>query len=116
MMMASPTAASAAATVITKKAKSWPSIAPAWRDAATEATLSALSITSMLIRITRAERRSSTPTSPITNRMALTSRTAPVWIMSVRLPADHEDRADHRHQQEQAGDLEGIEVVGEEEP
>src|ERR671935_2100020 len=72
--IASPTTASAAATVIDMRAKSWPSMFWSWRANATSARLAALSMSSIEIRITSGLRRISTPAAPRPKRRALRSR------------------------------------------
>ena len=56
-MMASPTAASAAATVITKKTITCPSIEPRLRANATKLRLTAFSISSIAMKMTITLRR-----------------------------------------------------------
>src|SRR5207302_1469401 len=72
--IASPTTASAAATVIDISANSWPSRFCTWRENVTSVRLAALSISSIEIRITSGLRRTSTPTAPSVNRIALSSK------------------------------------------
>src|SRR5690348_12222642 len=72
--IARPTTASAAATVMDIRANSWPSMFCSCRENVTSARLAALSISSMQMRMTRGLRRTSTPTAPSTNRIALSSR------------------------------------------
>jgi hypothetical protein len=71
-MMAKPTAASAAATTIMKIAKTCPvsNSGTIYREKATIAIFTALSIISIDIRITMALRLARAPYSPIENRMA----------------------------------------------
>jgi len=71
-MMAKPTAASAAATTIMKITKTCPvsRSGTIYREKATIAILTALSIISIDIRITMALRLARAPYSPIENRMA----------------------------------------------
>jgi len=71
-MMAKPTAASAAATTIMKITKTCPvsNSGTIYREKATIAILTALSIISIDIRITMALRLARAPYSPIENRMA----------------------------------------------
>src|SRR5207248_4923007 len=72
--IASPTTASAAATVIDISAKSWPSMLSSCREKATRARFAALSISSIEIRMTSGLRRTKTPAAPSTNRTALRRR------------------------------------------
>src|SRR5713101_8373724 len=72
--IASPTTASAAATVIDMSANSWPSRFWSWREKATSVRLAALSISSMQIRMISGLRRTSTPTVPRMNRTAARRR------------------------------------------
>jgi len=67
--IASPTTTSAAATTITKNAITWPSTRPCRRAKATNARLTAFSISSIHMKMTIALRRARTPTAPITNRI-----------------------------------------------
>src|SRR5205807_3657879 len=72
--IASPTTASAAATVIDISANSWPSRFCSWRANVTRVRLAALSISSIEIRITSGLRRTRTPTAPSPKSTALSSR------------------------------------------
>ncbi len=69
-MIASPTAASAAATVITKNTITCPSIEPLVRAKATNARLTAFSMSSIAMKMTMTLRRTSTPKAPIANSTA----------------------------------------------
>src|SRR3989304_5250679 len=73
---ASPTAASAAATVITMKAKIPPAASPRYEPAATNATFTPFSISSTLIRMMSTFLPATTPTTPMPNRIAERSRYA----------------------------------------
>jgi len=73
MMIASPTAASAAATAITKNTRICPSI-PCARENATSEMFTAFSINSMDMNTMIALRWSKTPITPMLNRIALTMR------------------------------------------
>ena len=73
-MIASPTATSAAATDMTKKTMICPSMPPKWRASATNDRLTALSMSSIAMNMTMMFRRSSTPVTPIVNRMPLRMR------------------------------------------
>jgi hypothetical protein len=72
--MPRPTTTSAAATAITKKARTWPSRAPLVLAKVTNDRLTAFSISSMHMNTTMALRRISTPATPMPNRMAESSR------------------------------------------
>src|ERR1043166_484662 len=73
-MIARPTAASAAATVITKNTITWPSIDWRWRATATNARFAAFSITSIDMNMTITLRRSATPVAPIAKRIPESAR------------------------------------------
>src|SRR6185312_11201220 len=73
-MMARPTAASAAATTITKKVNRWPATCLCWFAKVTKLRLTALSISSMHMKIVIILRRKINPATPITNRTALSAR------------------------------------------
>src|SRR5207249_42684 len=73
-MIARPTAASAAATVITKKTITCPSIEPRLRASATKVRLTAFSMSSIAMKMTMTLRRMSTPVVPIANSTALSPR------------------------------------------
>ncbi len=70
MTMARPTAASAAATVMTKNTMIWPSTAPSARPNATNVRFTAFSMISIDSRIVIRLRRTNTPAAPIANRIA----------------------------------------------
>src|SRR2546430_2177221 len=70
MMIPSPTAASAAATVITMKTKSWPVTSRKKLENATNVRFTALSISSMHMNIEITLRLIITPTTPIVNSTA----------------------------------------------
>jgi len=72
IIMAKPTAASAAATIMTKMAKTCPvsSKGTTYREKATMAMLTPTSMISMDIRITMALRFAKAPYRPIEKRMA----------------------------------------------
>src|SRR3954470_13836921 len=102
MMIARPTAASAAATVMTKKTKTWPATPYVWANA-TKDRFTALSISSTHMKMMIAFRRVSTPTTPIANSTAeKKSDSASIGVSS----SGQRDRADDRRQQQYAGDLE----------
>src|SRR5712692_7883575 len=72
--IASPTTASAAATVMDMSANSWPSRFCSCREKVTSARFAALSISSIEIRMTSGLRLTSTPAVPRMNKIALRSR------------------------------------------
>jgi len=74
MMIANPTAASAAATVITRKTKTWASSEPNSREKATKAKLTAFSINSMDMNMISIFRLSNTPKTPMVKSTALNIR------------------------------------------
>src|SRR2546426_9177817 len=82
-MIARPTAASAAATAITKNTKICPAT-PSDCASATNARFAALSISSTHIKMTMALRRSSTPATPSANSTAETPSDGPRSIQSFR--------------------------------
>ena len=127
MMIANPTAASAAATVITNNTKTWPAN-PYSRENAMNVRFTALSINSTHMNTMIALRRVSTPITPMVKRSAEKNSASTTMShhfvgnvgRAVRLlglvfastATDHHS-ADHRRQQEHAGHLEGEEIVGE---
>src|SRR5512146_3321756 len=119
MRIASPTAASAAATVITMKANTEPVGSPKYDPTAMKATLTALSMISTLMMMMSAFLRATTPTTPIPNRMPESSRYADGSIIRFS-PSDlllrQRDGPDHRPQQQHRGDLEREQVSGEQRP
>ena len=72
--MANPTAASAAATAMTKKAKSTPSMDWRKRERVTNVRLTELSINSMHMKTTIALRRVKAPITPMVKRIPLRTR------------------------------------------
>src|SRR3954464_13185899 len=121
MMMARPTAASAAAWVMMKM----PNICPAssWsetmkRENATNSTVTPLSMSSMLSRMPMALRRDNTPYMPSENRMLPRTRKCrrPGTRNSISVfPRDH-DGADQRHGQQQRGNFEGQHIARQHQP
>src|ERR1043166_718490 len=111
MMIASPTAASAAATVMTRNTNTWPPT-PYWRAKATNARLTAFSISSTHMKTMIALRRVSTPTTPIVNRTAEKNRDSP----TIGSPSSQDHGADDGRGEEHAGDLEGEQIVAEQRP
>src|SRR6266850_1834650 len=100
-MMASPTAASAAATAITKKTNTCPPT-PRRCARATKVRFTALSISSTHMKITMALRRSSTPATPSVNSTAEMARAGPRSTLEFSLGEHH--RADDRGEEEQHHD------------
>ena len=74
MTIARPTAASAAATVMTKNTMIWPSAVPSARPNATNVRLTAFSMISIDSRIVIRLRRRNTPAVPMVNRTADSTR------------------------------------------
>src|SRR5579862_8947431 len=109
MMRPSPTAASAAASVMMKMANACPSADPTRRENATRLMFTAFSINSMDIKIMITFRRVTTPIAPIVNSTMPSHRYWLVEIISV--PASsyfllgHHHRADHGHQQQDRRDF-----------
>src|SRR5512145_2282350 len=117
---ARPTAASAAATVTTMKAKTPPAASPRYEPADTNATFTPFSISSTLIRMMSTFLRATTPTTPMQNRIAERSRYAddsiiPSPALSYLLLRQG-DRPDHGGEEQHRGDLEREQVVGEQRP
>src|SRR4029453_12935418 len=108
-MIASPTAASAAATVITKKTITCPPIEPRLRASATNVRFTAFSMSSIAMKITRMFRRTSTPAGPIANSTALRPRYQESGVGIPLLPRER-DRADDRDEEEEGRELERHEV------
>src|SRR5262249_32995725 len=86
-MIASPTAASAAATAMTKNTITWPSRERRLRASATKLRLTAFSRSSTAMKITMRLRRVSTPTVPMANRMALSARYHEVGVAPTLTPS-----------------------------
>src|SRR3989304_3568731 len=101
VMIARPTATSPAAPVIKKKAKTCPAGEGRKRARATKLRLTALSISSMDMKMTRALRRVATPTTPTAKRKALKKRYAHRGTMGLLQPPFGEDhRPDHGREQD----------------
>src|SRR5215467_6033018 len=113
MMMARPTAASAAATVITKNTNTWPA-APYACANAMNVRFTAFSISSTHMKTMIAFRRMSTPKTPITNSTAEKNRDSASMFLSALLAEDH--GADDRRQEQDARNLERQQVLIEERP
>src|SRR5881392_975160 len=109
MMIASPTAASAAATVITKKTNTCPAT-PCTCANATNARLTALSISSTHMKMMIALRRVSTPTTPIVNNTAEKNSDS----LNIGSPTSQDHCTHDRSEQQHARQLEGQQVVREE--
>src|SRR6266496_241306 len=102
-MMARPTAASAAATAITKNTNTCPPT-PSRCASAMKVRFTALSISSTHMKITMALRRSSTPATPSVNRTAEMLSAGPRSMLELPLRQHH--RADDGGEEQQARDLE----------
>src|SRR5215510_8457031 len=111
MMIARPTAASAAATVITKKTNTCPATPYACANA-TKLRFTALSISSTHMNTMIAFRRISTPNTPITKSTAEKKRDSASTFLSALLAQDH--GADDGSEQQNAGHLEREQVLVEE--
>src|SRR5581483_4434248 len=114
-MIARPTAASAAATVITKNTITCPSVEARLRANATKVRFTAFSMSSIAMKMTMMFRRTSTPSAPITNSTAERTRyqesgVGPTSALLLR----ERHRAHDRHEKEDRRELEGQEVVREE--
>src|SRR6266545_3364119 len=113
-MMARPTATSAAATHRTKKTSACPSIEP-WRwPKATNARLAALSMISMDMKMTSGLRRTSTPRTPMTNSTAESPTYQEVGTILRRSPLGQGNHAHQGREEQDRGDFERIQIVGEE--
>src|SRR3954471_19104223 len=109
-MMARPTAASAAATVMTKNTNTCPATPYVWANA-TNVRFTALSISSTHMKMMIALRRVSTPMTPIVNSTTEKNSDS----ASIDTPGSREcHRADDRGEQQHAGDLERQQVFVEE--
>src|SRR5512133_1692139 len=121
-----PTTTSEAATAITASAKICPVSSPWWRANVISARFAPLSMISSESRTISGLRRSSTPSAPVENRKAATTRyQATSGPCTGLLPAFHEratrvrvraedDGADGRDEQHDRRDLERQQVVGQE--
>src|SRR5687768_2993038 len=110
MMIASPTAASAAATVITNTTNTCPSM-PYTLLSATNVRFTALSISSTHMKMMIAFRRTSTPMAPMVNSTADNARDS-ASIDS--FPPTSDDGADDRDEQHDARQFEREQVLVEE--
>src|SRR3954465_1843397 len=113
MMIARPTAASAAATVITKKTNPGPATPYACANA-TKLRFTALSISSMHMNTMIALRRISTPNTPIVNSTA-EKKSASAGIVFASLPTQNHSAYDGGEQQH-ARHLEREEIFVEQRP
>src|SRR5712671_2636497 len=109
-MMARPTAASAAATAMTKKTKTCPPTPRFWASA-TNVRLTALSMSSTHMKITIALRRRSTPSTPSVKRTAEMASAGLRSILELSLRQHH--GADDRGKEQDTRDLERNEVGSE---
>src|ERR1051325_3310932 len=114
MMIARPTAASAAATVITKKTKTCPAT-PYTCANATKLRFTALSISSTHMKMMIAFRRVSTPTTPITNSTA-EKKSDSASIGFLLASACQGDGTHDGGEQQDAGEFEGEQILVEERP
>src|SRR4051812_43813710 len=106
MMIASPTAASAAATVITKNTNTCPATPYACANA-TKLRFTALSMSSTHMNTMIALRRISTPNTPIVNSTAeKNSASANMWLVSFASLFTQHHRADDRGEEQDARHLE----------
>src|SRR6266446_10222826 len=108
--MARPTAASAAATAITKKTKTCPPM-PRVCASATKVRFTALSMSSTHMKITITLRRNSTPATPSVNNTAEMKSAGLRSILELSL-REHDGPHD-RGEEQDARDLEGDEVGAE---
>src|ERR1041384_2830413 len=106
-MMARPTAASAAATAMTKNTKTCPPN-PRLCASATNVRFTALSMSSTHMKMMITLRRNSTPATPSTNSTAEIASAGLRSILELSLRQD--DGAHDRSEEQHAGDLEGNEV------
>src|SRR5438046_10046047 len=108
MRVASRTAGSAAATVITKNTHTCPAT-PCTCANATNDRFTAFSISSTHMKMMIALRRVSTPTTPITNSTAEKKSDS----ASIGSPAAQHHRAHDRREQQNARQLEREQIIGE---
>src|SRR5262249_61696587 len=112
-MIASPTAASAAATVITMKTNNGPPISPKNEDNETSARFTALSISSMHRKMVIALRLMKTPTAPMRNKRAESPKyQVRGAIKLIVLPPGKHHCAHHRHQNQHRCNFKWQQVVG----
>src|SRR3982751_1617318 len=108
MMIANPTAASAAATVITKNTNTCPATPYACANA-TKVRLTAFSMSSTHMNTMIALRRINTPNTPIVNRTAEKNSASASIVLSALFAENH--RADDRREQENARHFEGEQIL-----
>src|SRR5215207_7624026 len=101
MMIASPTAASAAATVMTNTTNTWPAM-PYTLLSATNVRFTALSMSSTHMKMMIALRRVSTPIAPIANSTADSASDSASIDLS---PASDHDGADDGDEEKDAREL-----------
>src|SRR5690606_14883039 len=109
MMIARPTAASAAATVMTNTTNTCP-VMPCMVDSATKLRFTALSMSSTHMKMMIAFRRVSTPTTPMVNRIA--EKKSDSGSMSGAALGEN-DGADDGGQEQDARDLEREQILAE---
>src|SRR2546423_4743957 len=114
-----PTTTSEAAIAITAIANTWPSSCPNRRANAIRARFDPFNMISTESRMISGLRRTSTPSAPVTKRSAASTRYQPtsgpcIVLQRPGVRAEH-DAADGGDEQHDRGDLEGEQVVGEEE-
>src|SRR5438093_4672881 len=116
----SPTTTSEAATAITASAKICPAPPPCSRAKPIRARLAPLSMISSESRTISGLRRRSTPSAPVANRNADTAiyqaTSGPFTRLLVQAPRvrAEDDAADGGNEQHDRGDLEGEQMIGEE--
>src|SRR5690348_3273732 len=113
MMMARPTAASAAATVMTKNTNTCPA-APYACANATKVRFTALSINSTHMNTMIAFRRINTPKTPIVNSTAEKNSASASIVLSALFAENH--RADDRREKQDARHFEREQILIEERP
>src|SRR3954449_933415 len=115
-----PTTTSEAAIAITAIANTWPSSWPRRRANAIRARFAPLSMISTESRMISGLRLTRTPTAPVTNSRAATTRYQPmsgpcIFFQRPGVGPEH-DAADGGDEQHDRGDFEREQVVGEEQP
>src|ERR1700746_3929669 len=105
MMMARPTAASAAATTMTKKTKICPSMRCHMWAKATKVRLTALSISSIDIKIVMTLRLMRKAQTPIEKSTAARMRYQAIGTMSLLLLPGEHDSAQNRNKDQDGGHL-----------
>src|SRR3989304_1250511 len=132
MMMASPSATSAAATAMTNNTVIWPSIEPRNFENATKVRFTAFNMSSIAMKMMRALRLITTPITPMAKRAALRIRyalkgTVPVLAPRPPPPAAYRipprtarppgqyHRPNDGDEEDDGGDVEGDQELGEQE-